>query len=805
MCICGHTIALSSINACCWVFTCRPPQPPTFVRQGDAYATALELPLNEQWKWAGPFFNIGAALAMGCVSIVALSRRSAAHHHVGAPRYQHPIDTEGAGSSSSSSEGAVTQFADAVVEEEPQGEGAGDVEVEGAVEGEEVAPQFRAQVGGEGPPASSPLAPGGKVLISAASASALPPPTSAGSFRVGGADAAAAASTTTTPPLPVILLPPPPHPLALSWSGIAYGGVGGAVTPPPSTVAPTAASPAAKSAATALLLSDASGVVRPGVLVGIVCLPPPPPPAAAHSTADNRVGPAGRALLCVLAGRPTRWAPRGDVSLTCAAGTPRSAPIQTQAQTPTTDVVGTATSTATATDPRSVAAAAVAPRGCLYARSVALSLKDDAHAPYETVREALFVSANLRGVFNAPASAIVSTLLPPPPPPAVPHIVDSTGGVSSTSGGGGGGGDAASPEARHEAFIASVLAVCELTEEAHTPTHALLSRAPSLAARLRIAVELASNPSILCVEDPTSRLDAGHTRCIMRVLRRIAATGRGVLITLDSPVAETALECSEIALLVGGKQVYWGPTGWRAGVLLAKAVGVAEEEGGGLNHSGSGVTTTPAPLLPQPSFSSSSSSAVDVEAGAAVTKVSGADSTSSSDLIQRAAAAFARSGAAATTAASVSEPLPPGHTVSVSASALQASVAATPSATPLLYQLAYMQFRLAREEMRNVPLNLSRNVQFVAVGVFLGLLFTNCGYANDYKGANTQSALIFFLCSVAASTCCSRWGAAMVEQRGRFLFSLNFLTWPVVILSHFSPALIPFSPLASFAVPWRTT
>jgi len=53
--------------------------------------------------------------------------------------------------------------------------------------------------------------------------------------------------------------------------------------------------------------------------------------------------------------------------------------------------------------------------------------------------------------------------------------------------------------------------------------------APAERKRLTIAVELASNAPVLFADEPSSGLDSRAAAIVMRVLRRVASTGRTVI------------------------------------------------------------------------------------------------------------------------------------------------------------------------------------------------------------------------------------------------------------------------------------
>lgn len=53
--------------------------------------------------------------------------------------------------------------------------------------------------------------------------------------------------------------------------------------------------------------------------------------------------------------------------------------------------------------------------------------------------------------------------------------------------------------------------------------------------RLTIAVELVANPSILFMDEPTSRVDARSAAIVMRAVKNIAEMGRTVICTIHQP------------------------------------------------------------------------------------------------------------------------------------------------------------------------------------------------------------------------------------------------------------------------------
>lgn len=77
--------------------------------------------------------------------------------------------------------------------------------------------------------------------------------------------------------------------------------------------------------------------------------------------------------------------------------------------------------------------------------------------------------------------------------------------------------------------------------------------------RLSIAVELVGNPAIMFMDEPTSGLDARAAAIVMRAVRNVADTGRGVLVTIHQPSMEIFEAFDQLVLLQrGGRLAYFG-------------------------------------------------------------------------------------------------------------------------------------------------------------------------------------------------------------------------------------------------------
>lgn len=78
-----------------------------------------------------------------------------------------------------------------------------------------------------------------------------------------------------------------------------------------------------------------------------------------------------------------------------------------------------------------------------------------------------------------------------------------------------------------------------------------------------------SNPPVLFLDEPTSGLDSRAALIVMRVVKRIALTGRAVLCTIHQPSAELFYMFDRLLLLKsGGKEVFFGDLGTDGQLLV---------------------------------------------------------------------------------------------------------------------------------------------------------------------------------------------------------------------------------------------
>jgi energy-coupling factor transporter ATP-binding protein EcfA2 len=87
--------------------------------------------------------------------------------------------------------------------------------------------------------------------------------------------------------------------------------------------------------------------------------------------------------------------------------------------------------------------------------------------------------------------------------------------------------------------------------------------------RVSIAVELAANPSILFLDEPTTGLDSRAAQALIRNIQTIAKTGRAIVCTIHQP--STAIFNAFTSLLLlkrGGQTVYFGELGYHSENLV---------------------------------------------------------------------------------------------------------------------------------------------------------------------------------------------------------------------------------------------
>ena len=125
--------------------------------------------------------------------------------------------------------------------------------------------------------------------------------------------------------------------------------------------------------------------------------------------------------------------------------------------------------------------------------------------------------------------------------------------------------------AQRDAWVQEVMALVGLTNiadrligDAATP-----GLAPGQLKLVTIAVELVANPSVLFLDEPTSGLDAPSAFRIMTAVKRISHTGRSVLCTIHQPSSELFFMFDRLLLLrSGGEEVFFSDIGPQGKALV---------------------------------------------------------------------------------------------------------------------------------------------------------------------------------------------------------------------------------------------
>ncbi len=77
--------------------------------------------------------------------------------------------------------------------------------------------------------------------------------------------------------------------------------------------------------------------------------------------------------------------------------------------------------------------------------------------------------------------------------------------------------------------------------------------------RVNLALELLTEPSLLCLDEPTSGLASEDASNVMRLLRKLADGGRTILLTIHQPSQHVYRMLDNALYLAAGEQVYYGP------------------------------------------------------------------------------------------------------------------------------------------------------------------------------------------------------------------------------------------------------
>lgn len=88
--------------------------------------------------------------------------------------------------------------------------------------------------------------------------------------------------------------------------------------------------------------------------------------------------------------------------------------------------------------------------------------------------------------------------------------------------------------------------------------------------RLSIGIELAANPAMLFLDEPTTGLDSRAALVVMRNIRRVAQSGRTIVCTIHQPSVSIFTAFDSLLLLKrGGQTVYFGDIGTNCEALIS--------------------------------------------------------------------------------------------------------------------------------------------------------------------------------------------------------------------------------------------
>ena len=77
--------------------------------------------------------------------------------------------------------------------------------------------------------------------------------------------------------------------------------------------------------------------------------------------------------------------------------------------------------------------------------------------------------------------------------------------------------------------------------------------------RVNLAMELITDPPVLFLDEPTSGLSCVDTIRVMRILRKLADSGKTIIITLHQPDIESYQQLDNVLIMDHGKLVFYGP------------------------------------------------------------------------------------------------------------------------------------------------------------------------------------------------------------------------------------------------------
>uniref|UniRef100_A0AAQ6IDH7 ABC transporter domain-containing protein n=1 Tax=Anabas testudineus TaxID=64144 RepID=A0AAQ6IDH7_ANATE len=117
------------------------------------------------------------------------------------------------------------------------------------------------------------------------------------------------------------------------------------------------------------------------------------------------------------------------------------------------------------------------------------------------------------------------------------------------------------PQSDKEARVNHLIKELGLTKVADSKVGTQMTRGISGGERKRtnIGMELIIDPSVLFLDEPTTGLDASTANSVLLLLKRMAAHGRTIIMSIHQPRYSIYRLFDTLTLLVSGKMVYHGP------------------------------------------------------------------------------------------------------------------------------------------------------------------------------------------------------------------------------------------------------
>lgn len=93
--------------------------------------------------------------------------------------------------------------------------------------------------------------------------------------------------------------------------------------------------------------------------------------------------------------------------------------------------------------------------------------------------------------------------------------------------------------------------------------------------RVSIGIELAANPAVLFLDEPTTGLDSRSAQVAIRCFKRLLNGGRTIVCTIHQPSTEIFESFDSLLLLKrGGQTVFFGKLGERCESLISYFEGI---------------------------------------------------------------------------------------------------------------------------------------------------------------------------------------------------------------------------------------